>query len=234
MVGPIEGLRVVDCSLGTAGPRATGMLADYGADVVWVEPPGGDPLRAGAPAAVSVLDRGKRSVELDVRDASAVKQLLALTDRAEVFVESWRPGVADRLGLGYEVLHARDPGLVYVSVSGFGEDDDDLPGYEPIVQAVLGSMSDQSAHRDGPVYLGFPFASIGAASLAVIGGLAALRRAARRRLRSPRPDLIARRRARLPLHVVGRERRVDRVERRATLAPVDRQDATRDALVRMR
>ncbi len=154
------------------------MLADYGADVVWVEPPGGDLLRACAPAAVSVFDRGKRSVELDLLDASAREQLLALTDRAEVFVESWRPGVADRLGLGYEVLHARNPRLVYVSVSGFGEDSDvDLPGYEPIVQAVLGSMSDQSAHRDGPVYLGFPFASIGAASLAVIGALAALRRA---------------------------------------------------------
>ncbi len=67
MVGPIEGLRVVDCSRGTAGPRATGMLADYGADVVWVEPPGGDPLRRYAPEAVAVLDRGKRSVVVDLR-----------------------------------------------------------------------------------------------------------------------------------------------------------------------
>ena len=109
---------------------------------------------------------------------SAREQLLALTDRAEVFVESFRPGVADRLGLGYDAVHARNAALVYVSISGFGEDTDlDLPGYEPIVQAVLGSMSDQVAHRDGPVYLGFPFASIGAASLAVLGALAALRRA---------------------------------------------------------
>ncbi len=107
------------------------------------------------------------------------EQLLALVDRAEVFVESWRPGVADQLGLGYEALHARNPALVYVSISGFGEDegDDVIPGYEPMVQAVLGGMSDQVAHREGPVFIGFPFASLGAASLAVLGALAALRRA---------------------------------------------------------
>ncbi len=181
MAGPIEGLRVVDCSRGTAGPRATGILADYGADVVWVEPPGGDPTRRCLPASASVMNRGKRSVELDLGDPAARERLLALVDRAEVFVESWRPGVADRLGLGYATLHARNPALVYVSISGFGEDegDDELPGYEPIVQAVLGGMSDQVAHREGPVFIGFPFASLGAASLAVLGALAALRRARR-------------------------------------------------------
>jgi len=95
-----------------------------------------------------------------------------------VFVESWAPGTAERLGLGYEALHARNPRLVYVSISGFGESgrDSDLPGYEPIVHAVLGSMSDQAGHRDGPVFIGFPFASMGAAYLAVIGALAALHR----------------------------------------------------------
>ncbi len=179
MTGPIEGLRVVDCSRGTAGPRATGMLADYGADVVWVEPPGGDPTRRCLPASASVMNRGKRSIEVDLGDPAAREALLALVDRAEVFVESWRPGVADRLGLGYDALHARNPALVYVSISGFGEEegDDQLPGYEPIVQAVLGGMSDQVAHREGPVFIGFPFASLGAASLAVLGALAALRRA---------------------------------------------------------
>jgi crotonobetainyl-CoA:carnitine CoA-transferase CaiB-like acyl-CoA transferase len=181
MTGPIEGLRVVDCSRGTAGPRATGMLADYGADVVWVEPPGGDPTRRCLPASSSVMNRGKRSLELDLGDAEARAWLLTLVERAEVFVESWRPGVADRLGLGYDALHARNPALVYISISGFGEDagDDALPGYEPIVQALLGGMSDQVAHREGPVFIGFPFASLGAASLAVLGALAALRRARR-------------------------------------------------------
>ncbi len=178
MTGPIAGLRVVDCSQGTAGPRATGMLADYGADVVWVEPPGGDPLRRCAPEYASVVNRGKRSVELDLVDDVARDRLLALVDRAEVFLESWRPGVAEQRGLGYDLLHARNPALVYVSISGFGEESTVArPGYEAIVQAVLGSMSEQAAHRDGPAYPGFPFASLGAASLAVLGALAALRRA---------------------------------------------------------
>jgi crotonobetainyl-CoA:carnitine CoA-transferase CaiB-like acyl-CoA transferase len=175
--GPADGVRVLDCSIGIAGPRATGMLADYGADVVWIEPPGGDPLRECAPEHVSVIDRGKRSVVLDLDDPAAVGRLLSLAARADVFVESWRPGVAEQRGLGYDVLHARNPQLVYVSISGFGEESDvDLPGEEALVQAVLGGMSDQVAHRGGPVYLGFPFAAIGAAALAVIGTVATLRR----------------------------------------------------------
>jgi hypothetical protein len=125
MAGPIEGLRVVDCSRGTAGPRATGILADYGADVVWVEPPGGDPCRAEVPASVAVFNRGKRSIELDVTDPKTRAQVLALVDRAEVFVESWRPGTAARFGLDYATLHERNPALVYVSISGFGEADGD-------------------------------------------------------------------------------------------------------------
>ena len=166
---------------------------------------------------------------------SAREQLLALTDRAEVFVESWRPGVADRLGLGYDVLHARNPALVYVSISGFGEDSGiDLPGYEPIVQAVLGSMSDQvGASRRA----GVPRIPIRQHRCGVARRHRRARRAAPRArgwLRSPRPDLVARRRPRLPLHDVGRERRVDRVDGSAALAPVDGKDATRDALVRMR
>lgn len=178
MAGPLEGLRVVDCSHGMAGPRATGILADYGADVVWVERPGGDPCRAHVPAAVSVFNRGKRSVELDLRDTAARDRLLELVDRADVFVESWAPGVAERFGLGYDAVHARNPRLVYVSISGFGEDgrDAQLPGYEPIVQALLGGMSDQVAHRAGPIFIGFPFASMGAAYLAVIGALGAIHR----------------------------------------------------------
>jgi crotonobetainyl-CoA:carnitine CoA-transferase CaiB-like acyl-CoA transferase len=154
------------------------MLADYGADVVWIEPLGGDPCRPHEPAAMSMFNRGKRSVELDLTDPASRDTLLELADRADVFVESWAPGTADCLGVGYDALHARNPRLVYVSISGFGEDgrDADLPGYEAIVQAVLGSMSDQLAERDGPVFIGCPFASMGAAYLAVIGALAALYR----------------------------------------------------------
>jgi crotonobetainyl-CoA:carnitine CoA-transferase CaiB-like acyl-CoA transferase len=117
-------------------------------------------------------------VEVDYDDPLAVAKILELADRADVFVESWPPGVAKRLGLGYDILHARNPRLVYVSISGHGEDsrDANLPAEEPVVQAVLGSMSDQAAHRPGPVFIGFPFASMGAAYLAVIGALGALYR----------------------------------------------------------
>src|SRR5579871_699473 len=96
VAGPLEGLCVLDCSAGLAGARATGMLADYGADVVWIEPPGGDRCRLYEPASASVFNRGKRSVELDLVDPSARDKMFELVDRADVFVESWAPGVADR------------------------------------------------------------------------------------------------------------------------------------------
>ena len=184
MHGPVAGLRVIDCSRGTAGPRATGMLADYGADVVWVEPPGGDPLRRCAPEHASVLNRGKRSVELDLHDPAARDRVLALVDRAEVFVESWRPGVADRLGLGYEALHDTQPrpGLRLDLRLRGGFRPPTSPATSRSCRPCSAEWPTRPAHRDGPVYPGFPFAGIGAASLAVLGALAALRRVARGRL----------------------------------------------------
>jgi crotonobetainyl-CoA:carnitine CoA-transferase CaiB-like acyl-CoA transferase len=154
------------------------MLADYGADVVWVEPPGGDPCRGHEPWAVSVFDRGKRSVVADLKIAADRERVLQLADRADLFVESWAPRTAKRLGVGYDVLHARNPGLVYLSISGFGEDgrDADQPGYEAIVQALTGGMAEQAGHREGPIFVGWPFATLGAAYLGVIGVLAALYR----------------------------------------------------------
>jgi crotonobetainyl-CoA:carnitine CoA-transferase CaiB-like acyl-CoA transferase len=178
MGGPLEGLRVVDGSRGVAGWRTTGMLADYGADVVWVEPPGGDPCRPHAPAAAAVFNRGKRSVELDLASDDGRSALLALIEHADVFVESWRPGVAAGLGLGRDVLEQRNPGLVSCSISGFGTDGRhrDVPGYEALVHALVGTMAEQPGHRDGPIFEGLPFAGIGAAHLALIGTLAALYR----------------------------------------------------------
>ena len=178
MTGPIDGLRVVDCSRGTVGTRATGMLADYGVDVIWVEPPGGDPCRQHYPAAYSVFCRGKRSITLDLTVTEQRDQLLELLDTADVFVESWQPGVAEKLGLSWDLLHERNPSLVGCSISGFGLDGPqrDLRGYEAIVHALIGTMGEQLGHRDGPIFQGLPFASIGAAYLAVIGILSALYR----------------------------------------------------------
>jgi crotonobetainyl-CoA:carnitine CoA-transferase CaiB-like acyl-CoA transferase len=178
MPGPLEGLTIVDCSGAAAGPRATGILADYGADVLWIEPRGGDPWRRERPAANSVFNRGKRSLVLDVAEDSDRQFLLGLIDGADVFVESWRPGEAEGLGLGWDDLHARSPRLVYCSISGFGTSGPhrDLPDYEALVHALVGTMGEQAGHREGPIFQGLPFASIGAAYLALIGVLGALLR----------------------------------------------------------
>jgi crotonobetainyl-CoA:carnitine CoA-transferase CaiB-like acyl-CoA transferase len=178
--GPLTGLRVIDCSWGTAGPRATGMLADYGADVIRVEPPGGDPYRDELAVAYSVFNRGKRSIVLDLRNDTDRDVLLQLIGSADVFVQSWRPGVAERLGLGYDTIRRLSPSVVCCSISGFGADGPlrALPGYEPVVHAVVGTMGEQVGHRDGPIFEGLPFASAGAAYLALIGILAALYRQA--------------------------------------------------------
>jgi len=178
--GPLTGLRVIDCSWGTAGPRATGMLADYGADVIRVEPPGGDPYRDELAVAYSVFNRGKRSIVLDLHSDTDRDVLLQLIGSADVFVQSWRPGAAERLGLGYGTIRRTAPSVVYCSISGFGADGPlrALPGYEPVVHAVIGTMGEQVGHRDGPIFEGLPFASAGAAYLALIGVLAALYRQA--------------------------------------------------------
>jgi crotonobetainyl-CoA:carnitine CoA-transferase CaiB-like acyl-CoA transferase len=176
--GPLTGLRVIDCSWGTAGPRATGMLADYGADVIRVEPPGGDPYREQLAVAYSVFNRGKRSISLDLRHDRDLGVLLRLIESGDVFVQSWRPGVAERLGLGYPAVHALSPSVVYCSITGFGAEGPfrDLPGHESIVHALIGTMGEQVGHREGPIFEGLPFASAGAAWLALIGILAALYR----------------------------------------------------------
>jgi len=176
--GPLAGVRVIDCSTGTAGPRATGILADYGAEVIWVEPPGGDRFRAELAGPYSVFNRGKRSIIVDLRTPSGRARLFELVATADVFVESWRPGVADRLGVGYGEVHDRCPHLVYCSISGFGQDGPhrDMPGHEALVHALVGTMGEQPGHRHGPIFEGLPFASTGAASLAVIAIAAALYR----------------------------------------------------------
>lgn len=178
MAGPLEGLRVVDCTTGMAGPKATGLLADYGADVIWVEPPGGDRMRGALEVAYSVFNRSKRSVVLDLKDDTDRQSFYDLIAGADVFVQSWRPGVAAALGVDFETLSARNPALVYGSISGFGADSkyNDLPGHEAFVHAILGTMGDQAGFRDGPMFVGMPSASSGAAYLSLIGILASLYR----------------------------------------------------------
>ena len=148
--GPLDGVLVADLSLVLAGPLATMTLGDLGAEVVKVEPPGGDETRAWGPpfahgeATYALgVNRNKRSVVLDLKDAGDRAAAGELVARADVLVENFRPGVAERFGLGWEELRERHPRLVYCSITGFGRRGEGarLPGYDPLIQAVGGLMS---------------------------------------------------------------------------------------------
>jgi crotonobetainyl-CoA:carnitine CoA-transferase CaiB-like acyl-CoA transferase len=179
----LAGLRVVDLSLFLPGPYLTRLMADHGAEVIKVEPPGeGDPTRhigvRDGPSTVYFrgFNRGKKSVVLNLKEPRDRQALLALCDAADVFVESFRPGVAARLGFGYEALAARNPGLVYCSISAFGQDGPyrDRPSHDLGVEAVAGVLS-QSLGRDGqPAIPAIPVADITAALAALAGVLMAL------------------------------------------------------------
>lgn len=173
MFRPLEGLRVLDLSTTLAGVRTSGVLADYGADVVWVEPPGGAPQRDELTVDYAVFNRGKRSIELDVQ--SPCGELERLLAAADVLIDTRAPAEASD-HLGYETLHARHPALIQCSITGFGADGPyrDVAARESLVHALIGTMGEQVGHRGGPIYEGLPFASIGAGYLGALGALAAL------------------------------------------------------------
>jgi len=153
MPGPLAGIRVVDVSQILSGPFACMILADQGAEVVKVEAPGlGDPMRigpyrrAGRAAFYANANRGKRGIVLDLAQPRGREALLRLVARADVFVQNWRPGAAERLGLGYEDLRAAHPELIYVSISGYGDSGPyrDRRVYDPIIQGLTGHVAVQS------------------------------------------------------------------------------------------
>jgi crotonobetainyl-CoA:carnitine CoA-transferase CaiB-like acyl-CoA transferase len=163
---PFAGLRVVDLSQGVAGPYAAMLLAQYGAGVVKVEPPEGDWARTlgrrhGDHSAFSLAaNLGKRAIVLDLKEERGMAVLRRLVERADVFLESFRPGVAERLGIGYDAVAALAPRIVYVSVSGFGQTgpDAERPAVDTVLQAFTGLMSvnrgnDGVPHRVGAVVM---------------------------------------------------------------------------------
>ena len=153
MPGPLHGYRIVDLTSMISGPLATMILADQGADVIKVEnPDGGDHTRAannrrnGFSASFLNNNRNKRSLALDLKDPKAREALLRLVATADVFVQNFRPGVADRMGFGEDALRAVKPNLIYVSISGFGETGPfaGKPVYDPLVQAMSGLATIQA------------------------------------------------------------------------------------------
>lgn len=154
MPGPLHGYRIVDLTSMISGPLATMILADQGADVIKVENPeaGGDHTRAannarnGFSASFLNNNRNKRSVALDLKNPAALQAVLRLAATADVFVQNFRPGVADRMGLGEDAVRAVAPNIVYVSISGFGETGPyaQKPVYDPLIQGVSGLASIQA------------------------------------------------------------------------------------------
>jgi crotonobetainyl-CoA:carnitine CoA-transferase CaiB-like acyl-CoA transferase len=159
MPGPLDGIRVVDVSAILAGPLATMILADQGADVIKVEPPGiGDLLRLapyrreGLSAFFANGNRGKRSVALDLKNPRGREVLLRMVERADVFVQNFRPGAVERLGIAESDLRAVRPDLIYVSVSGYGDSGPyrDRRVYDPILQGLTGHVAIQK-NPDVPI-----------------------------------------------------------------------------------
>lgn len=182
--GPLAGLRVLDLSRILAGPFATMVIADLGADVIKLEdPPRGDDTREWVPpyqgdqsAYFLSVNRNKRGIAVDLKSDAGREIAQRLADDADVLVENFRPGTAARLGLGYPELSARNPRLIYASISGYGQTgpDAEQPGYDVIAQALGGVVSVTGEAGREPVRVGTPVADLGAALWAVIGVLAAL------------------------------------------------------------
>ncbi|MGW1714631.1 CaiB/BaiF CoA transferase family protein [Streptomyces sp. NPDC002156] len=183
--GALEGLRIADFSRVLAGPYATMLLADLGADVVKVERPGiGDDTRAwypptdddGTSTYFLSVNRNKKSVVLDLTTDAGLEQARALVAECDVLVENFRPGTMERLGLGPRELRARQPGLVYCSISGFGSGAGAaIPGYDLLVQAVGGLMSVTGDTGGEPVKAGVALVDVITGLHASLGVLAALR-----------------------------------------------------------
>jgi crotonobetainyl-CoA:carnitine CoA-transferase CaiB-like acyl-CoA transferase len=181
--GPLAGLLVADFSRILAGPYATMLLADLGADVIKVESPAGDdtrtwqpPVRDGISTYFLGVNRNKRSIALDLRDPADKAAAHELARRADVFIENFRPGGLAQFGLDYPSVSAANPAIVYASITGFGSGPAGaaLPGYDLIVQAVSGLMS-LTGDADGPPYrAGISLFDVFAGLHATIGILAAL------------------------------------------------------------
>jgi crotonobetainyl-CoA:carnitine CoA-transferase CaiB-like acyl-CoA transferase len=149
----LEGIRVLDFTSAMAGPRCAMLLGDFGADVIKIEPPDGDYARrwgvnrygpGGQFSGLFIaLNRNKRGIVLDLKTQPGRDAVAAITATADVIIENYRPGVADRLGIGYHEVSARNPGIVYCSISGFGQNGPlrDRPGLDMLMQAYAGHMS---------------------------------------------------------------------------------------------
>ena len=180
--GALAGVRVIDVTQVMAGPFCTMLLADLGADVIKIEPPDGDMTRrmpggvGNDTPAYNAVNRGKRSVVLDLKTAEGRGMAARLAESADIFAENSRPGVMASFGLDYATLSARNPRLIYGSISGYGQTGPDRAkgGLDLIAQGVAGIMSVTGEAGGPPMKSGIPLTDLGAALFAATGILAAL------------------------------------------------------------
>ena len=180
----LEGLRVVDLSLFLPGPLLSQAMADHGAEVIKVEPPDGEPNRNFGPREGEFTvyfrntHRGKKSLCLNLKNPAAREALLKLCETADVFIEAFRPGVAKRLGVDYETIAARNPRIVYCSISAFGQYGPyrDLPAHDLATEALAGVVSVNLDEHSNPVMPHMPVADITASLISLNGILMALLR----------------------------------------------------------
>ncbi len=189
--GPLAGVRIIDCTHALAGPWSTMMLADLGADVIKVESPKGDMARGAGPYTLedteraygggfSNYNRNKRGIVLDLTTSDGVEKFLGLIDTADALIENMRAGVLDGLGLGWEVLHERNPRLVYGAIRGFGDPRSgespyvDWPAYDVVAQAMSGLVATNGSGPDDKHIVGPFIGDMYPGTLGAMGVLAAL------------------------------------------------------------
>jgi crotonobetainyl-CoA:carnitine CoA-transferase CaiB-like acyl-CoA transferase len=182
---PLEGLRVLDLSRVLAGPYATMVLADLGADVLKIEHPErgddtrhwGPPFAGGESAYFLSVNRNKRSIGVDLKTDEGLEKIKTLAAEADVLIENWKRGALEKLGLGYQTLREANPDLVYCSITGFGPGpDEDRPGYDFLVQARAGIMGITGQPDGEPTKVGVAAADIFCGMMAANAILAALHR----------------------------------------------------------
>lgn len=167
--GPLAGVRVLDFTRVLAGPAASLALADLGAEVIKIEPPGsGDetrgfpPVREGESHYFLAVNRGKKSIVVDLKSAEGVALVKDLAAKCDVVVENYRPGVMDKLGLGWDVLRAINPRLIYCAISGYGQDGPlaQRPSFDIVLQAMSGALSLNGEPGRVPTKMGLPMGDL--------------------------------------------------------------------------
>ncbi|UWQ04816.1 CaiB/BaiF CoA-transferase family protein [Aliiroseovarius crassostreae] len=179
---PLDGVRVLDFSRVLAGPYCTALLADLGAEVIKVEPPAGDdyrhvgPFRDGESLLFQSVNRGKKSIVLDLKSEAGKRSALALVATCDVMLENFRPGVMERFGLGAHSLCKAFPKLVYVSLSGFGQTgpNNARPAYDIIIQAMSGLMDVTGEENGPPMMVGEALGDVAGGLFAAFGTMVAL------------------------------------------------------------